>query len=122
MKIAVSAETCTGLSSPIDPRFGRALYFVVVDTRSGDVQLIDNQRATASAHGAGIQAARTVVDAGVDAVVTGNVGPKALQALSAAEVDVYLTYAGTVGSSVERLQAGRLRQTMSPSKLGHPGG
>jgi predicted Fe-Mo cluster-binding NifX family protein len=119
MKIAVSAERPTGLSSPIDPRFGRARYFVVVDTEAPDPQLIDNEQATAAAHGAGTRAAQAIITADVDAVITGNVGPKALQALSAAGIKVYLTYAGTVGSAVERLQAGRLKQTASPTRTGH---
>lgn len=121
MKVAVSTESGSGLSSRIDPRFGRAPYFVIVDAESGDVQVIDNQAAVESAHGAGIAAARRVADAGAQAVITGNVGPKAFDALRAAGVDVYLTHVGTVDRVVERLASGRLKRSTSASRAGYAG-
>ncbi len=53
------------------------------------------------------------------AVVTGNVGPNAFEALRAAGIDVYLTYAGTVERVVERLESGGLRPALRPSRRGH---
>jgi len=119
MKVAVSTESSNGLSSSIDPRFGRAPYFVIVDTESKEVQVIDNKQAVESAHGAGTAAARRVADAGAQAVITGNIGSKALEALQVAGVDVYLTYAGTVDRTVERLKSGRLQQATRASWAGH---
>ena len=119
MKVAVSTKSDGGLSSRIDPRFGRAPYFVIVDTESNRLQVIDNLQAVESAHGAGIAAARKVVDAGVQAVITGNVGPLAFEALRAAGVDVYLTYVGAVDRTVARFTAGRLKRATRASRAGH---
>lgn len=117
MKAAVTAENGT-VSSPIDPRFGRARWFVIVDTETGEVQAHDNQ-ASEAAHGAGIQAAQKLVELGAQVLITGNVGPNAFHALQAAGIKVYLTYAGTVAGTVERLKAGRLSRAEKPSKRGH---
>jgi len=118
MKVAVSAES-DALSSPIDPRFGRAPWLVVVDTETRDACAHENREAAGAAHGAGVRAARAVVDLGARAVVTGNVGPNAFEALRAAGIDVYLTYAGTVERVVERLESGGLRPALRPSRRGH---
>ena len=119
MKVAVSTESGGGLSSRIDPRFGRAPYFVIVDTESDHVEVIDNQQAVEAAHGAGIAAAHRVADAGTRVVITGNVGLKAFDALRGAGVDVYLTYVGTAGMVVERLMSGRLERATRASRTGH---
>ncbi len=118
MKAAVTAENGT-ISSRIDPRFGRARWFVIVDTETGEVQAHDNQQASEAEHGAGPRAAQRLAELGARALITGNVGPKAFQALQAAGIEVYLTYAGTVSGTVERLKAGRLSPAKKPSKMGH---
>ena len=88
MKIVVSTSG-TDLSSPVDPRFGRCAYYIVIDTDMMAFKAVPNS-AVGSAHGAGIQAAQRVVSMGVSAVLTGNVGPNAFRALNAANVNVFL--------------------------------
>ena len=66
-------------------------------------------------------AARRVADAGAQAVITGNVGPKAFNALRASGVDVYLTHVGTVEMMVERLMTGRLERSTRASRAGYAG-
>jgi len=107
MKVAVTAQG-QDLDSPVDPRFGRAPYFVVVDTETGHADAHDNSQNVAATQGAGVQAGRNVVDLGVEAVLTGNVGPKAFSALRAGNVRIYLGAAGTVAETVEQFKAGRL--------------
>ena len=76
MKVIVTSQG-RELNSPVDPRFGRAKYFIVVDTETGDLSAADNSQNLNALQGAGIQAATNVIDAGAEAVVTGHVGPKA---------------------------------------------
>ena len=118
MKVAVSA-TSAGLSSTVDPRFGRASTFVIVDTESGADESRANQRASRMSHGAGPLAASMLATLGVKAVITGNVGPNAFDDLQAADIGVYLVYAGTVQSVVERFKAGRIERANRPSRKGH---
>ena len=94
MKVAVTSQG-RDPASAVDPRFGRARYFIVFDTQSGQFEPVDNEQNLNAVQGAGIQAAACVARHGVDAVLTGHCGPKAFQALSAGGIRVYLGAAGT---------------------------
>jgi predicted Fe-Mo cluster-binding NifX family protein len=118
MKVAVTAKT-GDISSPIDPRFGRAPWIVLVDTETGASEIHDNERAAQAEHGAGIRAAQALASLGAQALITGNVGPNAFETLKAAGIKIYLTYAGTVQGTIERLKNGKLSPAESPSKKGH---
>jgi|YelNatPaOPRAMG01_1025707.scaffolds.fasta_scaffold02639_20 predicted Fe-Mo cluster-binding NifX family protein len=112
MKVAVSA-TGNSLDSQVDPRFGRCAYLIIVDTNTMQFEAIENASAF-EASGAGIQAAQTVVSKGVEAVVTGNVGPNAYQVLSSAGVRIFTGAYGTVREAIERLLKGELSEASSP--------
>ncbi|HHB75148.1 MAG TPA: dinitrogenase iron-molybdenum cofactor biosynthesis protein, partial [Desulfobulbus sp.] len=58
-KIAVSSEG-PSLDDKVDPRFGRAGGFIVVDADTMNTQYIDNGSSQVMGHGAGIQAAENV--------------------------------------------------------------
>ena len=118
MKIAISAQS-DKIDSLIDPRFGRAKYFIVADTESGEFSVHDNAVNLNAAQGAGIQAAKNVADIGVGAVVTGNVGPKAFATLTAAGVVVYTGFSGTVRDALRALNSGALTVTERPNVEGH---
>lgn len=118
MKIAITA-TGTEMSSHVDPRFGRAKFFVVLDTDTNESAAHDNAQNLTAAQGAGIQAAQNVAALGVQAVISGNVGPKAFRTLNAAEIKVYLCGEGTVADAVRRFQAGELKETPAANVEGH---
>lgn len=107
MKIAITS-TGADMNSEVDPRFGRARYFVVVDTDTAAVSAHDNIQNLNAAQGAGIQSAETVARLGAQAVVTGHVGPKAFRVLNAAGIRVYLSGGGTLADAVRRYKAGEL--------------
>ncbi|GAB6036111.1 hypothetical protein JCM15519_06700 [Fundidesulfovibrio butyratiphilus] len=115
-RIAVTAEA-PGLDSPVDPRFGRAAGFVVVDTQTMECSWVDNGASQAMSHGAGIQAAERVADAGAGVLLTGFVGPKAFQALKAAGVKVGQGLdGGSVRDAVESFKAGNVAFADAPNK------
>lgn len=115
-KVAVTSEGPT-LQDLVDPRFGRAGGFVVVDLESMEHHYVDNGASQAMAHGAGIQAAERIVNAGAKILLTGFVGPKAFQALAAAGVQVGQDLDGiTVQEAVERYKAGQVPMASSPNK------
>ena len=118
MKIAISA-TGKEMSSNVDPRFGRAKVFMVVDTDTNASTAHDNAQNLNAAQGAGIQAGETVARLGAQAVVTGNVGPKAFRVLKAAGIKVYLAGEGTVSDAVRRFKAGELKETSAANVDGH---
>ncbi len=119
MKICVSAVSGS-LDAQMDPRFGRCPYFVIVDTETMSFEALPNA-SQGAAHGAGIQAAQTVVSRGVQVVLTGNVGPNAFQALRSAGIKIVTGVFGTVREVVERYKRGELKETGAPTVGGHFG-
>ena len=118
MKVAVTSQG-SDLSSQVDPRFGRAKNFIVVDTDTDEFSAHDNTQNMNAAQGAGIQAGRTVVDLGVEAVITGNVGPKAFTTLQAGNIKVHPGASGTVKEAVEKFKAGQLPPAGGANVQGH---
>lgn len=120
MKIVVTASGA-GLDAPTSPIFGRCPAYVVVDTETMECESIPNA-AVAAGGGAGIQAAQFIVGLGVQAVVSGNVGPNAFRVLQAAGVPVYLHSGGTVRDAVAGYTAGKLFAVEGATAAQHTGG
>lgn len=118
MKVVVTSQG-TGLDSPADPRFGRARYFIVVDTDTGEASAHDNAQNLNAPQGAGIQAGQAVARLGVEAILTGHVGPKAFATLAAGGIAVYTGISGTVRDAVEQFKQGRLALAAQADVEGH---
>ena len=107
MKVAITVKGA-GLACQVEPRFGRAEHFVIVETDRGQCELLDNSQNAAASSGAGVQTGQHIVDLGVDVVLTGHVGPKALQVLQAGGVDVYTGVSGTAQDALRTFEAERV--------------
>lgn len=118
MKVAVTSQG-KELASEVDQRFGRAKYLLVVDTETGDFTVHDNELNLNAVQGAGIQTGQNIANLGVEAVITGNVGPNAFKTLNAADVKIFLTESQTVAKAVESLKAGKLKQVDQANVEGH---
>jgi predicted Fe-Mo cluster-binding NifX family protein len=119
MKVAVTA-TGPALDAAVDPRFGRCMHFVIVETDDMTFEAVDNA-AMSLGGGAGIQAARLMADKGVKVVLTGNCGPNAFQTLKAAGIDVIVGCGGKVSEAVEQFKSGKLSSTDAPNVNVHSG-
>jgi predicted Fe-Mo cluster-binding NifX family protein len=117
MKIAVSSRG-KYLDSPLDPRFGRCEGFVMVNTETMEFSHLPNVETMQLSSGAGIQAAKSVADAGAAAVLTGRVGPKAYAALQKAGLEIYVTNDSTVSAAIENYKAGKLSRATASSPMG----
>jgi len=107
MILCVTAKE-NGIDAPVEERFGRAPYFIIVDDESGAETSISNA-AAAGAGGVGIRAAQTMVDNGVKVLITGQVGGNANTTLSAAGIEVYEYRAGgSVKDAIAAFKAGTL--------------
>ena len=118
MKVAVTAKG-KELSSEIDTRFGRAEWLIVIDTDTGDFEAHNNEVNLNAVQGAGIQTGQNIANLGVEAVITGNVGPNAFKTLSAAGVKIFLTEKQAVADAVESFKAGKLKEVDKASVEGH---
>ena len=104
MRIAISA-TGTSFDAPMDERFGRCPCFVITDPEGTNHDMVENIHAERGS-GAGIQAARLLIERGVSVVLTGRCGPNASETLAAAGVGIVTGCSGTARQAVEKYAAG----------------
>lgn len=119
MKLIITA-TSPDIDSQIDPRFGRGSYFLVVNPDTLEWQAHANPAMTAPG-GAGIKAAQFINEQGCTAVISGDFGPNAHEALEAAGIRMYLFGScRTVRQAVQQFKDEQLERLESPTKArGH---
>lgn len=115
MKLAIPVDT-QNLESGVCPSFGRAPYFLLLDTTTKAHLFLENE-AAASQGGAGIKAAQSLVDQDVTVVLTPRCGGNAGEVLGKAEVSIYKTIPGTAQHNIEAF----LAKQLSPLSEFHPG-
>ncbi len=119
MKIAITAES-PDLEAQIDPRFGRAAGFVVVDPDTMAFDYVDNGASQVMGKGAGIQAAEILADTGAGVLLTGFVGPKAFQALRAAGIAIGQNLENqTVREAIQSFRDGKVQIAGAPNSRSH---
>ena len=118
MKIAITAQG-KELSSEIDLRFGRAKFLLVVDTETDYFEVHDNELNLNAVQGAGIQTGQNIANLGVEAVITGNVGPNAFKTLNAANVKIFLAEKQSVQDVIDSFKAGKLKEVDQANVEGH---
>jgi predicted Fe-Mo cluster-binding NifX family protein len=109
MKIIITA-TSHKIDQPFNPRFGRADYFILIDSESRKWEAFANPAADARG-GAGPQAVQFITNKGAEAVISGRYGPSAFTALEAAGIKAYLAKDGTVDEVLDKFLAGELEST-----------
>jgi predicted Fe-Mo cluster-binding NifX family protein len=107
MRIAVSS-TDKNLDANLDPRFGRAAYFIILDTETMDFEAVANTQSLNLPQGAGIQAGKALADHRVDVLITGHCGPKAFKVLQNAGVSIVTAAGGKVAGAVDQFLKGEL--------------
>ena len=118
-KIAISCEA-PSLDAMVDPRFGRAAGFIIVDSETLAFEYLDNGQSQILAQGAGIQAAEIVARSGAKVLLTGYVGPKAFEALNAAGIAIGQDLDQmTVRAAIEQYEHGDLKMASEPNRRGH---
>jgi predicted Fe-Mo cluster-binding NifX family protein len=119
MKLAVSSQG-KNIESPVDPRFGRCAYFLIVETDDLRFEAVDNENRSLGG-GAGIQSAQFVASKGAKAILTGFCGPNAVRTLSAAGIELYVVQRGTVKEAVEKYIKGELKPSEEANVADHFG-
>lgn len=109
MKIAISTQS-KDLDSCLDLKFGRATGFIIYNLDNDEFEFINNEQNLNATQGAGIQAAQTVVDKGVEAIITGYCGPKAYKVLEAAQVKIYTSEKDTIKNIIEKFKNNELNE------------
>jgi predicted Fe-Mo cluster-binding NifX family protein len=113
MKICITSQNGS-LDGEIDARFGRAAYFLIVNTDNLEYESIQNPYAQAGG-GAGIQAAQFIANKQAEAVLTGNIGPNAFQVLKESGIGVVTGVSGIVKTAVVRYNKGEFKESERPT-------
>lgn len=106
MKVCITS-TAPSLESEMDPRFGRCQYFIFADPETMKFEAVENPHLGA-AGGAGIQSAQLVINRGVEALITGQVGPNAFTTIQAGGVKIVTGATGLIREVLEKYKKGEL--------------
>ena len=116
-KIAVSS-TGDSIDAMVDPRFGRCGYFIIVSIENNEIaksEAVKNEGVNAIG-GAGIRAANLIAGKGVEALISGNIGPNAFNVLSGTKIKIYTGVGGiSVKQTVKSYIKGELNETSAPT-------
>ncbi|HNT75619.1 MAG TPA: NifB/NifX family molybdenum-iron cluster-binding protein [Anaerolineae bacterium] len=122
MRVVIPANGAD-LDAPTSPIFGRSSVFILVDPETLDFEALPNP-ALDAAGGAGVQAAQTVLQHGVGAVIAPNLGPNAFRVIQAAGIPVYHMVGATVREVIAAYNTGQLPplETAGADHVGLGGG
>lgn len=119
MKIAI-ASSGKNLDSLVDARFGRCPYFLIVDPKTQEFEIIKNT-AEQSLQGAGISAAQLVLNQKVKAVIAGNFGPKAVMVLAQGKVKIFPISGKMAKAVIKDFNEGKLKPAPNQILFGQAG-
>jgi len=110
MKIAVSS-TDKNIESNVSDVFGRCPYFIIAEIKDQKIEkteAIENKNINQMS-GAGISAAQLMAEKDVNTVITGNVGPRALDVLKQFNIEIYFGE-GVVKNVLQEFIDGKLKK------------
>jgi predicted Fe-Mo cluster-binding NifX family protein len=108
MKICIPTLGEKGLDEQVSEHFGSAPYFTIIDLDSNGVETINNQNQHHShgqCHPMGALAGK-----GIDGVICGGMGRRAVELLNSDGIKVYLGNGNTVKTVVEEYKNGDLKE------------
>lgn len=114
MKVAIPAMTAAGLEAPVSSHFGQAPFFTVVDQETGIAEAVPSP-----GHQGDRTPAQAIAEVGVQLVVCGGMGGRAVQILTAAGIQVYIGASGTVAEALAAFQRGELEPASEASSCQH---
>jgi predicted Fe-Mo cluster-binding NifX family protein/DNA-binding HxlR family transcriptional regulator len=106
MRIVIPSEG-NHLEAATSSVFGRSPEFIIVDPETLEFEVMDNPAVSASG-GAGVQAAQTLLQKNINAVIAPNLGPNAFRVFQTAGLKAYYLQSGTVQQNIDAFKAGNL--------------
>ncbi|WP_292406282.1 MULTISPECIES: NifB/NifX family molybdenum-iron cluster-binding protein [unclassified Methanoculleus] len=108
MIVCITARAA-GTDAPVEQRFGRAPYFVFVDTETGKSKSVENPLIDATG-GVGPRAVQVLAEHDAAALITGQIGGNAARALEAGGIKAYAYRgSGSVADALADYTAGNLQ-------------
>lgn len=110
MRIAISSKN-KDIESNVSDVFGRCPYFIIAEIKNNKIEnteTIKNESACQTG-GAGISTAQLMAEKSVDTVITGNIGPRALDVLGQFKIDIYFGD-GAIKDVLQKFIQGKLKK------------
>lgn len=117
MKLCITS-TGRDMAAKVDTRFGRAPYFIIIDTDTNGLEVVVNS-AVEQSQGAGIGAATLILDKNIDALLTGRLGPNALKVFQESGIKLCegVSSEDTVQEALAKFNKGEYHDTPSPQEV-----
>jgi len=107
MKVCAPTMGNKGLNELVCEHFGQAPSFTIVDIKTDDVKVVSNT----SEHYGGIGTPPELLSKeGVEVMLCGGLGPKAVKMFEGFGVEVYIGASGTVKDAIDLYQSGKLSE------------
>ena len=90
----------------VSSTFGRSGYYLIFDSQTSELRFLESTFSLGQS--AGMQAAQLMIDNHVGVLITNRCGENAMRLLSAGNIQVYQTAAGSARDKLERCLAGEL--------------
>ena len=120
MQIAISLSENNGLNSNISQVFGRCEFFMIIDPETRVFTIEENPAKKASG-GAGVRASQYLIEKEIHAVISGNLGPKAHEVLSSADIQVFKYQTGSIEETLKAYSSKKLESLIEPNVNAHSG-
>lgn len=110
MKVCVPSAKNGGLEDLVGQHFGMVPVYTVLDTETDDVQIVENT----SQHNGGVGLPPELLsNAGVDIMLCGGLGTKAVNMFSEFGIEVFVGAQGTVETAISDWKDGNLESPNS---------
>jgi predicted Fe-Mo cluster-binding NifX family protein len=110
MRIAVSANDNNGLESQVSPHFGRCPYFVLADVDGQEIGSVRTMSNPHYNHHQPGQVPAFIQSQGVDVMLTGGMGGRALGFFRSSGIQPVTGAAGTVKDALQQYLNGELSE------------
>jgi len=110
MKIAISSMD-KNIDGNVSDIFGRCSYFIITEIKDGKLEKteVTKNDSADQTGGAGISTAQLMAEKNVNAVITGNVGPRALDVLKQFDIEIY-SGEGVIKKALQNFIDGKLKK------------
>ncbi len=117
MRVVVSSDS-DSIEGNVDARFGRCKFFLAIDIDNGEIKKVTPiiNRGAMQMRGAGTVAVSQVASLKPDAIISGNLGPKAADALARFNIKVYEAQ-GSIRNAIKRFLQKKLSNLGQASQI-----
>ncbi len=106
--ICVPTESDIGPYAEMSTHFGRTSYFVFAEVENGIIKSYESKKCTGRHEGGTMTPAEIIAESGVDILICGGLGSKAISILTQKGITIFSGASGTVEDVIKQWKSGKL--------------